>query len=157
MDRQQLIKEISYVALDSNSYTTAQIDQAVSILARLTSHQIGIAQAEAELNQLKSQSTRLSYYWRDKYKSKVVYDALVKYLKGSLSSNEIAKMISSLITHSFIELDKNPNVSPDDLGIKELSEILDGYISSGFSKIDQTKLTAVLHKYGYIITQEEGD
>lgn len=154
MNRQQLIKEISFLALDKQNYNQHQNEQAVQLLAELTAKRIDESVASERYREILESS---SGYWSDKYKSKVVYESLQKYQQGKLDNISTAKMVSSLITHALIELELNETASLTDMGVKDLAELLCNTLSSELNESISDRLDPILYKYGYLKDKKEGD
>lgn len=154
MDRSSLMKSICYLALDSDSKDKECKSKALSLLEDFTAHRIDEATAYDRYQAILNSN---SGYWSDKYKSKVVYESLQKYQAGKLDNIATAKMVSSLITHSLIEMEQNDSATLEDMGVHELSDILQEMLSSDLHESCSSTLDSVLHKYGYLEDKKEGD
>lgn len=154
LDRSTLMKDICYLALDSDSKNKECKSKALALLEDFTAHRIDESTA---YDRYKSILNSNSGYWSDKYKSKVVYESLQKYQAGKLDNLATAKMVSSIITHSLIEMEQNDSVTLDDMGVQELSNILQEMINSDLNESCSNALNAILYKYGYLENKKEGD
>lgn len=147
LSRSEVIELLCNVILDDSN----QKQVADNILANLIRNAITVDQAYQEYQDLLRSNSK---YWIDKIKPKAVYEALKKYEKGDLDRLSTSKMISSLITHAIIELQSNPNVSINNLGITDLSNILNASFSDIADEDFYKELDEVLFKYGYLDRKE---
>lgn len=153
--RSELIESICSVVL-SEDYSSDQKTSAKKLLESLSQGRITEEEAQDKYSSIISSGTK---YWMDKYKSKAVYDSLKKYQSGKLDLIGTSKMISSLITHAFIELEsqKVTGVTREELGIPELISVLGELIQVEELSEIQDRINSVLLKYGYIRKDEGGD
>lgn len=149
MDRPELIESLCSLILEDANLKM----EANNLLTDLISNRIDVLDASARYEAL-LRSRR--GYWVYRLKSKVVYSALKKYQKGDQSMLDTSKMISSLITHSIIELQSNPKINPQDLGIPELIELLNMSLFDSANPDFFNRLNNVLIEYGYL-EKKEGD
>lgn len=154
LNRQSLIKEISFLALDKERYSKQQNEQAIQLLAELTAKRIDESVAYDRYQSILNAN---SGYWSDKYKSKVVYESLQKYQQGKLNNIATAKMVSSLITHALIEMELNESATLDDMGVKELAGVLQNMLNSELNESCSDMLNPILYRYGYLEDKKEGD
>lgn len=154
LNRQSLIKEISFLALDKEKYSKQQNDQAIQLLAELTAKRIDESVAYDLYQSILNAN---SAYWSDKYKSKVVYESLQKYQQGKLNNIATAKMVSSLITHALIEMELTESATLDDMGVKELAGVLQSMLNSELDESCSDMLNPILYRYGYLEDKKEGD
>ena len=149
MDRPELIESLCSLILEDANLKM----EANNLLTDLISNRIDVLDASARYEALLKSRRG---YWVHRLKSKVVYSALKKYQKGDQSMLDTSKMISSLITHSIIELQLNPKISPQDLGISELIELLNMSLFDSDNPEFSNRLNNVLIEYGYL-EKKEGD
>lgn len=152
MSRTELIGSICSIA-NGSDYSAKQKSDARLLLEQLTARRIDEATAQ-EQYQLIVESANTPY-WVDKLKPKAVYESMKLYQRGPLDSISKAKMISSLITHGLIELQKNDSASIESMGLGELSECLHLLVSSHLNENIDSQLDDILHKYGYL--RKEGE
>ena len=79
-----------------------------------------------------------------------------KYQKGEQSLLDTSKMISSLITHSIIELQSDSSITAQDLGIPELIDLLSISLFDSSNPEFPKRLNEVLLEYGYL-DEKEGE
>lgn len=151
MSRSELIGSICSV-VNSSDYSANQKSNAKLLLERLTARKIS---EEDAAEQYQSILNEADAYWLDKLKPKAVYESLKRYRSGNLDSIGVAKMVSSLITHGLIEVQKSESASVSSLGLAELSECLSSIINSNLNECSTTQLDEVLAKYRYL--QKEGE
>lgn len=93
----------------------------------------------------------------EKLRDKRIYKSLKAISEGAdLSDLEVAKAITSLITHSLIEAEQsaiNESELDNKFNLVGLTEILKEYFTVG--KFDRDILNATLTNYGYIIKKDE--
>ena len=154
VNRQALIRDISFLALDAKKYTEQQTKAATQLLEELTAHRIDESAAYDRYQSILNEN---SGYWSDKYKSKVVYESLQKYKDGKLDNLATAKMVSSLITHSLIEMDLNESATLESMGTKELVQVLSDILNSELNESCSDMLNTILYRYGYLEDKKEGD
>lgn len=153
-DRSDIIANICSIA-NSHEYTEDQKSKAKQLLADFVSGKVDNDQAEKSYSDIVSTGSN-GGYWINKHKAKVVYASLKKYQINQLEDIEIRKMISSIITHSIIEMQMNPSITPEELGINELIDLLK-YIMN--NPINRSKIDDVLYRYGYLSNKvtQKGD
>lgn len=154
MSRADLIKQICSLALDTENYTKQQNQSATKLLEEVTRGRISEEVAHQRYQSILDEA---SSYWSGKYKSKVVYESLQRYQKGELDNVGIAKMVSSLITHSLIEKELNESATLEQMGTLELMQVLENMLSSGLNESCSDMLDSILHRYGYLNYKKEGD
>lgn len=93
-------------------------------------------------------------YWKNKNLPKSLYDTLKSYSKSQLNDIQKMKMISSIITRSFIELEHNSELSLADLGVAKFIDILQNSINSDSYVLDDNELYSLLVEYGLINSKE---
>lgn len=150
MNRSELIEALCNLILtDSAKQSSAEL-----ILKDLTSNRISTEEAADRYALITAETS--TAYWFNKMKSKVVYDSLKKYLHNELDSIGISKMLSSMITHSIIEIQKNPMVSQSELGIPKLLSLLSASLMEETPDGFDDDLKDFLRNYGYM-DEKEGE
>lgn len=149
MNRPDLIESLCNIILEDSSLKS----EANALLTDLTSNKIDLQDALTRYNALIQKKRG---YWVGKLKSKVVYSALKKYQKGEQSLLDTIKMISSLITHSIIELQTDSSITAKDLGIPELIDLLSISLFDSSNPEFPKRLNEVLLEYGYL-DEKEGE
>lgn len=109
------------------------------------SKKVSESEAESELRSIDPAYIRTSFL--QNLKGKPIYKNISEYKKGNLSDIEIMKMISSLITQIFIQVEHNDEITPKSLQVDELLEIISQY--SNKSIIDTNKIDSLLDDYGW--------
>lgn len=150
--RSALIENVCSVVIEEG-YSPNQKESAQKLLENLTLNKVGLDEAQAEYSRILSEGS-LGGYWINKHKSKVVYESLQQYSQGKLDWIGTCKMISSLITHSLIEMQINESVTKEELGIPDLSRALENLLSESINEDIDNQIKDILTKYGYL--DEEG-
>lgn len=151
MSRSELIGRICSV-VNGSDYSANQKSNAKLLLEKLTARKVSEEDAAEQYQSILNENDA---YWIDKLKPKAVYESLKRYRSGNLDSIGVAKMVSSLITHGLIEIQKSGSASVSSLGLAELSECLNSIINSNLNECLTTQLDEILTKYGYL--QKEGE
>lgn len=147
ISRQELVENLCSIANDTDKRVATS---AKEVLRNLLTGKISESVASEYYNSLVNDN---SPYWSTHTKPKVIYDNLKKYKKGALNDIQLAKLISSIVTHSLIEVEIN-GANLDELGVQEFLSVVNNYVSNniGFDINEESK--KLLLKYGFLTESE---
>lgn len=143
--RQELIKSLCLVI----SNNTDKSVEANDLLKKLLSNEISVSDCISEYNDLVGDADSVSTtYFIDKYHNKPLGKSLHNFTKHKLSIIETAKLLSSLVTHSLIEINLGTEV---DTGLPQLLTLLNKIVISNYTNDYYDEVYKVLDKYNYIL------
>lgn len=142
--RQELIKSLCLVI----SNNTDKSVEANNLLKKLLSNTISVNDCISEYNNLVGITTSANTYFIDKYHNKPLGKSLHNFTKHKLSIIETAKLLSSLVTHSLIEINLGTEV---DTGLPQLLTLLNKIVISNYTNDYYDEVYKVLDKYKYIL------
>ena len=118
-------------------------------LNELTSNKISAEEAFLRL----SDSVK---YWKSIDLPKSLFDNIKKYKKGTLTSIQRSKLVSSIVTRCLIEIEFHPDIDPSVTGIYEFLDYLNYILGKDNSKLySEDYLSELLDKYGFTVGNEE--
>lgn len=137
LERLYELDSIEGQEVDKNSINKLMYD--------LLHNKITPEEVESELRRIDPAYVRYDFLMN--LKDKPIGKSIKEYKEGNLNDVQIAKMLSSLVTQIFIQIEKNDKISIQDLQIDYVLNVIQEYANSGSINYDEVDM--LLDRYGW--------